>query len=134
LDTTVLIDLAGRGNRSRKVAVEELLAALVTEGHALTTTRFNLAELYVGVHRGSDPTVEMARVEKLVSHLTVLEFDDLSARLFGSLMAGLLRVGRPVGDMDVLIASVAIAHGKLLVTRNQRHFAEIPGLTVRGYA
>lgn len=110
------------------------MATLCSEGQPLTTTRFNVAELHVGVRRSRNAESESAKVERLIQGLTVLEFDDLSARVFGSVVAGLARVGRPVGDMDVLTASVAIAHGEVLVTRNRRHFSAIPGLVVLGYA
>jgi predicted nucleic acid-binding protein len=35
--------------------------------------------------------------------------------------------------MDVLIAAVAMANGQELITRNPRHFADIPGLVVATY-
>jgi predicted nucleic acid-binding protein len=38
-----------------------------------------------------------------------------------------------VGDMDVLIAAVAMANGHILVTRNINHFAQIPGLGLDSY-
>ncbi len=35
--------------------------------------------------------------------------------------------------MDVLIASVAVANSHVLVTRNPKHFANIPEVSVLGY-
>jgi tRNA(fMet)-specific endonuclease VapC len=35
-----------------------------------------------------------------------------------------------IGRADLLIASIAMAHRATLVTRNVRHFAQIPGLVV----
>jgi predicted nucleic acid-binding protein len=37
---------------------------------------------------------------------------------------------RDIGQNDLWIAAVSLAHGKPLVTRNIRHFALIPGLRV----
>lgn len=40
----------------------------------------------------------------------------------------LRRMGRPVDDIDLLIAATALAHNLTLVTRNARHFADVGGL------
>lgn len=45
----------------------------------------------------------------------------------------MLDQGTPAGEMDTLIAAVALAQGEALVTRNARHFEGIAGLTVLGY-
>jgi predicted nucleic acid-binding protein len=38
-----------------------------------------------------------------------------------------------IGDMDPLIASVALAQGELLITRNIAHFQRVPDLQAEGY-
>jgi tRNA(fMet)-specific endonuclease VapC len=133
LDTSFLLDAAGRGNRQARAQAREKLAALIEAGEVLTTTRFNVAELWVGVERARDRRGELAKVETMLEPLTILDFDDSSARVFGRIMAFLRAHGSPSGDMDVLIASVALVHGEQLVTRNVRHFAGIPDLLVETY-
>lgn len=63
----------------------------------------------------------------------ILEFDDAAARVFGRITAYLQTQGTPRGDMDVLIASVAVVHGERIVTRNTKHFEGLPGLLVETY-
>ena len=133
LDTSFLLDAAGRGDRQLRARAREKLAALVEAGEVLTTTRFNVAELWVGVERTRDQPGELVKVETMLAPLTVLDFDDSSARVFGRIMAVLYAHGNPRGDMDVLIASVALVHGEQVVTRNVRHFAGIPDLVVEIY-
>jgi len=106
------------------------LRELVDRGESLVTTRFNVAELYVGVCRSDHPDHEEKAVAAILEDIGVLEFDDRSARVFGLVTAHLQRIGRPAGDMDVLIAATALAAGEGLVTLNPSHFADIPGLTV----
>jgi len=65
--------------------------------------------------------------------LTILDFDEASARVFGRLTAELYARGTPRGDMDTLIASVVLVHGDRLVTRNAKHFEGIPALVVETY-
>ncbi len=133
LDTSVLLDAAGRGGRRLEVRARERLRALVEDGDVLTTTRFNVAELWVGVERSRDRQAEVRAVEMILAPLVVLDFDDAAARLFGRLTARLQAQGTPRGDMDVLIASVVLVQGERLVTRNLRHFDSIPDLMVESY-
>jgi predicted nucleic acid-binding protein len=37
-----------------------------------------------------------------------------------------------LADLDLLIASTALYHGLVLVTRNLRHFGRVPGLRIYG--
>lgn len=47
--------------------------------------------------------------------------------------AHLKRIGRLQGEFDMVIGSTALAHGLTLVTRNTRHFADIPGLLLENW-
>jgi tRNA(fMet)-specific endonuclease VapC len=38
--------------------------------------------------------------------------------------------GIPIGDLDLMIASVALVHNQVLLTRDIGHFEKVPGLTV----
>ena len=132
LDTSFLLDAAGRGGRQLRARAREKLAALVEGGEVLTTTRFNVAELWVGVERTSNRQGEVVAVETMLEPLTILDFDESSARVFGR-TAYLYARGNPRGDMDILIALVVLVHGDRLVTRNVRHFADIPELVLETY-
>lgn len=132
LDTTVLIDLIGRGERRRRDAAEQALKRLRHEQpHAIT--RFSLAELYVGFECSTDPKRDRAAFDPMLSKLSVLEFDARAMRTYAALVAHLTRLGRSSGVMDMLIGSVALANGQRLVTRNAAHFRAIPGLRVDSY-
>lgn len=132
LDTTILIDLAGRNSPRREQAVRKI-AELAGKGQTLATTRFNVAELYVGVARSRRPQEDERAIARLLSEFEVLEFNDAAARVFGAVTGFLQQIGRPAGDMDVLIAATAMAHGHSLVTRNSKHFRHVPTLIVEDY-
>lgn len=133
LDTTFLIDLS-RKSGSRRIRAREKLEELVISGECLTTTRFNVAELNVGVFRSGDMEKEKQAVLCLLENISILEFDDTAALIFARLTASFQEIGRPVGDMDVLIAATALAWNEPnLITRNPKHFTNIRGLIVQGY-
>jgi predicted nucleic acid-binding protein len=131
--TSTIIDLK-RGPRN--AAARRAYAgvrALRQAGETLATSRLNLAELYVGLAMSDRPEREREQIDTVLAVVAVLEFDDRAARAYAAIMALLRRIGKTVGDMDALIAAVALANGQRLMTRNVRHFAGIPGLGVIGY-
>jgi tRNA(fMet)-specific endonuclease VapC len=132
LDTTILIDLAGRASPRKEQAVRKI-EELVGKGQELVTTRFNVAELYVGLSRSRHPQEDEQTIRILLSEFEILEFDDAAAHLFGVITGYLRQIGKPAGDMDVLIAATAMVHGHALVTRNPRHFTHVPHLIVEQY-
>ena len=133
LDTTVLIDLGRRaGNREHRrarAAVQRLLEG----GEMLFTSRINEAELRVGPETSGDRQKELERVERVLSGIMILEFNAEAALRYAVIKAAMFKRGRPAGDCDTLIASVALANGQLLLTRNPKHFREIAGLRVESY-
>lgn len=132
LDTTILIDLIG-SNVSRRARAVRKMEELAQRGQALTTTRFNVAELYVGLARSNHPEEDEAIIGPLLGDFEILEFTDAAARVFGAITGYLQQIGRPSGDMDVLIAATSMVHGHALVTRNAKHFKHIPHLVVEGH-
>ena len=133
LDTTVFVDLGGRGGKKKKAEAQEMLRQLISQGETLLTSRINVAELYVGVELGDDPARELAAIQDHLSWIGVLELDDSAARSFGIIRADLQRRGKLIGDLDLLIAGIAITNGESVVTRNLAHFQNVPGLKVIGY-
>ncbi|MGH3565987.1 MAG: hypothetical protein ACRDRH_08145 [Pseudonocardia sp.] len=64
---------------------------------------------------------------------TVLPFDILTARRLGMLKAALERVGTPLAEPDLRIASIALTRDLILVTQNVKHFGRVPELTVENW-
>ncbi len=133
LDTTILIDLL-RSNAERKRRALAKIEELANRSELIVTTRLNLAELYVGIELSDNPRRDAQRLWDVLQHIDgFIEFDDSAAKAFGQITAHLRRSGLPAGDMDVLIASTALAKGHSLVTGNASHFANIPRLAVESY-
>ncbi len=76
---------------------------------------------------------ERDKIEHVLNGFGVLDLDEDSARQFARYKAHLLDIGRPVGDMDILIGAIAYVRSQTLITRNRRHFADMPGLAGEGY-
>jgi tRNA(fMet)-specific endonuclease VapC len=66
--------------------------------------------------------------EEQLSNTLIIPFDAAASRQFDHLRR--VRKLRRIGRADVLIASIALANDATLVTRNLRHFQQIPNLRV----
>jgi tRNA(fMet)-specific endonuclease VapC len=65
--------------------------------------------------------------------MPVLSFDESAARQYGKVRATLELAGTPIGDADLRVASIALAHGMRVVTGNVRLFQRVPGLDVENW-
>lgn len=67
------------------------------------------------------------RAEQMFSKLLVdhiLTFDQLAARVYGAVLLKRKSIGRPIDEMDALIAATALANGATLATRNIADFED----------
>jgi len=92
-----------------------------------------LAELYAGAHKLADPSHLLASVSDLIQEILVLDFDQRCAEEFGRVQGGLLARGVSVAVVDLMIASVALAHELTLVTHNTADFRHVPGLRLEDW-
>ena len=73
------------------------------------------------------------RLYEFMIPFTILDFDLTSAQHYGNIKANLKKNGRPVGELDMQIASIALANDMTLVTNNEKEFIRIPDLTVQNW-
>ncbi|HEY3291550.1 MAG TPA: type II toxin-antitoxin system VapC family toxin [Anaerolineae bacterium] len=99
----------------------------------VAVTTISVAELTHGAHRSIRQAENLAAVNVLLAAVTILPFDEQSARMFGELKAHLQLAGHPLDDLDLQIASIALTHDTPLVTHNLRHFRRVPGLALEDW-
>ena len=128
LDTDMCIYLLNGDERIKarvaQVGVEALSVAIPTVG-----------ELYFGAYNSSRVEANVARIRAFLSPPgpRVLPMDDAAAECFGRFKAALRRVGRPIGDLDLLIAGVAASRGLRVVTNNTEHFERITEVVLENW-
>jgi len=90
------------------------------------------AELYHGAYKsGREKNLNLVRA--FSTSFESLPFDDLSAETYGRLRTALEKQGKLIGPNDLLIASIALAHGVILVTHNTEEFKRVPDLTLEDW-
>ncbi|MHA2100480.1 MAG: type II toxin-antitoxin system VapC family toxin [Candidatus Kariarchaeaceae archaeon] len=114
-DTDFLIEIY----RNNQDAMNKLESLAQTDSQISTTT-INAAEMYLGAFKSINTTNSLYRVNQLLSGFDVIDFSVEHALTYGELVARLK--GKEIGSIDSMIASVALAQGKIVLTRNIKHF------------
>ena len=92
----------------------------------VVVSTMNEAELLYGALNSQDPVKRTKDVELFLSPILVLPFDADAAKEHARLRLALKST--PIGERDLVIASVAVANHLTVVTHNQREFGRVPGL------
>ena len=112
------------------------LSGQVDPNEELAITAISVGELVHGAAKSQCTAENLARLDVLLATLTILPFDEWSARRFGQLKAELEQAGEVISDLDMQIASIALEQNATLVTHNRRHFsrlADLAGLTLEDW-
>lgn len=92
------------------------------------------SELLHGVHRADTAARRLRReayVDAIFSTIPILAFDLLAARAHARLSAHLVSAGVTIGAHDLIIAATALSRGMDVVSRDERSFPRIPGLSFK---
>ena len=91
------------------------------------------AEMFFGSIKSQSPAQSRAEQDDFFQNIISLPFDDAAADEYGKIRAYLEGRGRPIGELDMLIAGIARAKGVTVVTHNIGHFSRIPGLSIEDW-
>jgi tRNA(fMet)-specific endonuclease VapC len=107
--------------RLLKVPIAEVGISVITEAEL----RFGVAKLPHAAKLG-------IVVEEFLRRIEVLPWDSAAAQHYANLRAALEENGEPMGNLDLMIASQALAVGAVVVT-NDRVFRRVRGLRVEDW-
>jgi predicted nucleic acid-binding protein len=101
------------------------------QSHISTIT---LGEIVYGAFKSSNPNIHLKNLKDiLLPMVNLMQFDSRSAYFYGKIRADLESDGRTISHADIQIASIALAYGLTIITRNTRHFIRIPDLKVENW-
>ena len=67
----------------------------------------------------------LPKAELIFDNIKLSDLDKKSAKVFGILKANIQKSGNIVADMNLMIASIAIANNEILISNNIKHFKKI---------
>lgn len=83
------------------------------------------AELLYGLKKLPSAHRLHVAVQRFLGIVRVLAWGGDAADYYADIRYQLTRTGRPIGEMDMMIAAHSLAVGAVLVTNNLRHFRRI---------
>ena len=121
-DTDVVIDFFSGAEPSASI-----LTRLI-EDDRLALTSVTIFELFAGI----TGTKRLTQVRDLIAAVPIFPLGkseaEEGARIYNELKKG----GNLIGNQDILIAGICIAHDKALFSKNKDHFSRIPNLKLFG--
>jgi tRNA(fMet)-specific endonuclease VapC len=120
LDTNIIIGL---------FANNETIVTNLSEAKTVFIPSIALGELYFGAEQSRLRSANIQKVESFAKSCVVLGCDIKTAKYYGRLKAQLKAKGTPIPENDIWIASLALQHKLLLVTRD-KHFKNIAGISI----
>ncbi|MDR0908147.1 MAG: type II toxin-antitoxin system VapC family toxin [Spirochaetaceae bacterium] len=91
-----------------------------------------LAELLYGVYKRDRQDIN----KKITAFLPLIHIKNFNKRAsleYAKIRVYLESIGRPIGFHDMQIAACAKAEGAIIVTNNEKHFADVPGVKVENW-
>jgi tRNA(fMet)-specific endonuclease VapC len=98
-------------------------------GETLNVSVITAAELRFGAEKAARPKLTEL-VEAYLERLAILDWTNEVTRHYARMRSELERSGKPIGNMDLLIASHATSQGMTVVTNNLKHFSNVADLKV----
>ncbi len=127
LDTNMCIYII---KKKPSQVLERFKTFLISE---IGISAITLSELEYGVAKSSRPDQNREALIEFLTPMEILSFDERAAQFYGEIRAHLEKKGKPIGAMDLLIASHAISLSVPLVTNDIRGFKGIPGLQLENW-
>jgi len=128
LDTNICIYII----KKQPVSVIHRLTQTSIDDIAISVITYS--ELEYGVSKSQHQTRNKIALMQFLAPFTILPFNELAAENYGEIRADLENKGKPIGNMDLLIAAHALAADLVLVTNNQNEFDRIPGLKIENWS
>ena len=127
LDTDILVDFLRGVDKAVKM-VEDFIKGDTD----ICTTSINAFELYWGSFKlGKSKRVDA--VDRLLTHLNVINFTQREARACGEEMAYLESIGMQIDIRDLIIGVLTRENNGAIVTGNVKHFSRIRNLSTLRY-
>lgn len=127
-DTSFIIDIM----KSNKEAIEKA-EEIEKSGSSIAVTSISIFELFVGIGLSIKQDRERYKIARVLNGLSIISFDEDSAREAGRIFAQKRRNGSTIDPEDSMIAGICAKRNEILITRNLKHFSDIENVKIESY-
>lgn len=131
LDTNICSYLISQTEPCFKNILDNLLKQ---DKSAVFISSLSVAELLYGVENSSRKERNLVLVNEFISHFNIVDFDGKGAKAYAKVRKTAKDKNRNVGEIDMQIASIAIANNLTIVTNNEKDFNYIEILNIANWS
>lgn len=128
LDTGMAGDLI-----AKRKGVDGRVRQAVIQGNRVGICMPVLGELWAGMQGSASRERNIQRMKHALVRLRIWPFDRKAAEEYGRIFAELKRLGRPMQQIDIQIAAIAVSLGNCTVVSGDSDLADVPGLSVENW-
>ena len=129
LDTGIASDYINRRN-----GVFERARLEVSRGNRIGIGVPVLAELFFGIELSASRVPNQRRLQNALDSLTIWPFTETAAAEYGRLAAELKRNGRPMQQIDIMIAAITRTLKDSVLVSKDSDLAAVPGLNLENWS
>jgi tRNA(fMet)-specific endonuclease VapC len=91
------------------------------------------AELFYGLEFSASRDTNRPRLVRGLSRIRCWPFDRKAAEEYGRIAAQLRRIGRPMQQIDIMVAAIALSLGNCTFVTDDTDLPAVPGLSVENW-
>lgn len=111
---------------------EQAVVDRILESDDTYISVITVGELYYGASYSKNVSENLLRIDRLLQWAILLEVNQSTAAVYGSIKSDLRKSGRPIPDNDLWIASSARQHDLALASRDS-HFSVVLQLQIEDW-
>lgn len=123
LDSSIMVPIL-RGDRELRKKLDSV------KPEDISFTTITLCELFKGAYKSSKKEESIKFLYEILRNYRLLSLNIKTSELFGADYNELEKRGMPTQILDLMIASISKANNLIIVTRNKKHFENIPDLKI----
>ena len=89
---------------------EQVVAKIVEKINKIALPARVVSELDYSAKASQNSTRNLAKLNQFIDLVQIVPFDLACARMLGTIKSRLRKIGKPTGEVDAMIAAVAMVH------------------------
>lgn len=98
----------------------------------LAISAMSVAEMRFGACKSRNPEQTQLELDRFLAPWNLVPFDEAAASHYGRLRFHLAQAGLPIGERDMIIASIALSRGMAVAT-NDSDYQRVPELRIENW-
>jgi tRNA(fMet)-specific endonuclease VapC len=112
--------------------IKEKILEIIDNDEDICTTVINVYEILKGFRWKNNKTKEN-QFKNFLDDVTIFTIDDGVVNIASNLYSNLRKLGKTIGDADILIAAIVIRNNGILVSNNTKHYKDIEELKLTNW-